>query len=127
MSDLSSAKWAKADIDQVAVSHRNFMSTHPNLPRPLMVGAFSVYGFNEQIFGANEQVSRPATTPLEKRSALCLAERKRPNSTLNLLCFNLPRPATYPRVAGVSSLAATNKSLAQMNKSLLALSKKCTL
>jgi hypothetical protein len=46
------------------------------------------------------------------------------------LCFNLPRPATYPRVAGVSTLAVTNKSLAQMNKSpdvAKALSKKCTL
>jgi hypothetical protein len=32
---------------------------HPallNLPRPLVVGAFSVYGTNEQIFGADEQV-----------------------------------------------------------------------
>src|SRR6516225_2633383 len=28
-----------------------------------------------------------------------------------------PRPGTYPRVAGVSTLAATNKSLAQSNKS----------
>ena len=83
-----------------------------------MVGAFSVYGFNEQIFGANEQVSRPATTPLEKRSALCLAERKRPNSTLNLLCFNLPRPARIPVWSGLfPSMAAMNKFLARMNKS----------
>jgi hypothetical protein len=27
---LESAKWAKADIDQVAVTNRNFMSTRPN-------------------------------------------------------------------------------------------------
>ena len=27
-----------------------------NLPRPLMVGAFSVHGITEQIFGADEQV-----------------------------------------------------------------------
>jgi len=26
------------------------------LPRPSMAGAFSVHGFNEQIFGANEQI-----------------------------------------------------------------------
>jgi hypothetical protein len=27
---LESAKWAKADIDQVAVADRGFMSTRPN-------------------------------------------------------------------------------------------------
>src|SRR5262249_1713044 len=76
------------------------------------------HGCNKQSFGANEQVSRTATTPLEKRSALCLAERKRPNSTLNLLCFNLPRPARIPVWSGLfPSMAATNKSLARKNKS----------
>ena len=30
MSDLSSAKWGKADLDQVAVTSRNFMNTRPN-------------------------------------------------------------------------------------------------
>src|SRR5262249_32338081 len=40
-----------------------------NLPRPLMVGAFSVYGSNEQIFGADEQVSG-VTKRLTKRAAL---------------------------------------------------------
>jgi len=30
-----------------------------NLPRPLMVGAFSVHGINEQIFGRIQQVRRP--------------------------------------------------------------------
>ena len=29
MSELESAKWAKADIDQVAVTNRDFMSTRP--------------------------------------------------------------------------------------------------
>jgi len=29
-----------------------------NLPRPLMVGAFSVVGSDEQIFGADEQDAR---------------------------------------------------------------------
>src|SRR5262245_29854209 len=81
-------------------------------------GACGGHDFNEQIFGANEQVSRTATTPLEKRSALCLAERKRPNSTLNLLCFNLPRPARIPVWSGpFPSVAATNNSLAQSDKS----------
>ena len=65
-------------------------------------GACGGHGFNKQSFGANEQVSRTATTPLEKRSALCLAERKRPNFTLNLLCFNLPRPA---RISSASAWA----------------------
>jgi hypothetical protein len=81
-------------------------------------GACGGHDFNEQIFDANEQVSRTATTPLEKRSALCLAERERPNSTLNLLCFNLPRPARIPVWSGLfPSMAATNKALAQMSKS----------
>ena len=74
-------------------------------------GACGGHGFNKQIFGANEQVSRTATTPLEKRSALCLAERKRPNSTLNLLCFNLPRLGTYPRVAGAFSVHGSDKQI----------------
>ena len=30
-----------------------------NLPRPLVVGAFSVHGSDEQIFGVNEQILEP--------------------------------------------------------------------
>src|SRR5262249_3585663 len=31
---LGSAKWAKADIDQVPVTNRDFMRTRPSCPRP---------------------------------------------------------------------------------------------
>jgi len=54
------------------------------------------HGFNEQVFGANEQVSRTATTPLEKRSAQCLAEREGPNCTFDPLCLTCPGQHVSP-------------------------------
>jgi len=55
-------------------------------------GARWGHGFNKQIFGANEPSPQTATTPLKKRSALSSAERIGPNSILNPLSYNLPRP-----------------------------------
>jgi hypothetical protein len=44
---------------QLVQSGKGRIASNPALlylPRPLMVGAFSVHGFNEQIFGANGQI-----------------------------------------------------------------------
>ena len=83
-----------------------------------MVGAFSVHGFNEQIFGAKQQVRGrgqsdkevfgPTVSPLLVQSG-----KGRIASDPPLL--NLPRPS----MAGVlfAFMAPTNKSLAQMSKS----------
>jgi hypothetical protein len=47
---LESAKWAKADIDQVAVTDRHFMSTRPN--------SFSVCSFSPS--GLQRRMARSA-------------------------------------------------------------------
>jgi len=67
-----------------------------------MVGAFSVYGSGEQIFGADEQDPKGGCGPCPK-NALWTSEL--------LTCPGRQRLGLFP------SLAATSKSLAQMNKS----------
>src|SRR5215475_14996631 len=57
------------------------------------VGACGGHGFYEQIFDANEQVSRTATTPLEKRSALVLQSGK--GRTLPSICSALTCPGRH--------------------------------
>ena len=45
-----------------------------NLPRPLMVGAFSVYGSDKQIFGMNEQILVRADPQRPKNNSRVLHE-----------------------------------------------------
>ena len=76
-----------------------------NLPRPLMVGAFSIVGSDEQIFGVNGQILRRDQSDhlvAPPYDVACSHNAERAD----------PGQATYPRVAGVSTLAATNKCLA---------------